>query len=176
MDNNDALPRGNVPIEPVYTLEQLAQLQAAMMEELGIGRIDTLHLADKGAPLEALRPLNLPKKKMNRATAAWHSELLLSRVRILMLHTYLQSTALHLDEGGDPTKDDLDNIADGQLYRMRRGGASSSRGGHFSSGHRGGGGNRGGHSGHGGHGGQGFQGPSRHDDRYFFHLCCHFRY
>ncbi|KAH6722583.1 hypothetical protein BKA61DRAFT_592876 [Leptodontidium sp. MPI-SDFR-AT-0119] len=149
MDNNPSLPLGTVPAKKEYTEQQLAIIKAAMMEELGIGRKDDLPLADRGAPVEALRPLKQPKKHFNSATAAWHT--------------------LHLDEGAEPTNDDLDNIADGQLYRLRRGASSSgprgnnaARGSHFSNGNRGGGrGNRG------GHGGSRFMGPGRQDDRPF---------
>ncbi|KAH7356461.1 hypothetical protein BKA65DRAFT_494746 [Rhexocercosporidium sp. MPI-PUGE-AT-0058] len=146
MDGNPGVPPGTVPPEKEYTEIQMAQLHAAMMEELGIGRTENLPLADKGAPVEALRPLKQPKKHLNSATAAWHT--------------------LHLEEGADP-KDDLDNIADGQLYRLRRGASSSGsrgnttpRGGHFSSGNRGGA--RGNRS---GYGGNRFMGPGRQDDR-----------
>ncbi|CZS90222.1 uncharacterized protein RAG0_01361 [Rhynchosporium agropyri] len=154
------LPPGTIPDEPQYTTEQLSRIHAAMMEELGLDRVANLHLADRGAPIESLQPLKQPKKKMKSEIAAWHT--------------------LHLDEGADPTKAPaLDNIADGQLYRLRRGGLSSGhrgndtpRGGHFSNGNRGGGReNRGGAAGHGGrsdhHGqsGRQFMGPGHQDDR-----------
>ncbi|KAL2073813.1 hypothetical protein VTL71DRAFT_11139 [Oculimacula yallundae] len=174
------LPPGNTPGETKYTPEQMALLQAAMMEELGIKRIDSLHLADRGAPIEALQPLKQPKKRLNAATAGWHSELIpyghiFARVHMFPTTAY-SLLALYLEEGGDPTKADLDNIADGQLYRMRRGASSSGhrgndtpRGGHFSNGNRGGGrGFRGGAGGAGGaRGGRGAHGGrgGRQDDR-----------
>ncbi|KAG4434635.1 hypothetical protein IFR05_009871 [Cadophora sp. M221] len=147
MDNNSDVPPGTVPAEKKYTEAQMDKIRAAMMEELGIGRRDNLPLADRGAPAEALRPIRQPNQHFNSATAAWHT--------------------LHLEEGADPTKDDLDNIADGQLYRLRRGASSSglrgntaARGGHFSNGNRGGGrGNRG------EHGGSRFMGSCLPDDR-----------
>ncbi|KAK0116591.1 hypothetical protein ONS96_012448 [Cadophora gregata f. sp. sojae] len=151
MDNDPGHPSGTVAPEKEYTAEQLAQLQAAMMEELGLGRVDNLHLADKGPPVEYLQPLKKPKKIANTAIAAWHN--------------------LHLEEPVDPTKADLDNIADGQLYRLRRGassggsrGNSAPRGGHFSHGHRGG--SRGGRGGY-EQGGNGFVRHDRQDKRRF---------
>ncbi|KAF4624182.1 hypothetical protein G7Y89_g13992 [Cudoniella acicularis] len=136
--------------ESSMTAQQLALVHAAMMEELGIGRKDTLPLEDRGPaiPIQnmktALRTLANPN---NQVTAHW------SKAQF---------------DDVDPAQEELDSIADGQLYRLRRGtpnGLQPSRGrGGFSS--RGGRGhipgrggynnvnNRGGHS--------QFQGHSRH--------------
>lgn len=74
MDNDPGLPPGAVPPEKEYSAEKLAQIHAAMMEELGLSRLDTLHLADKGPPVEVLRSLQKPRKIANTAVAAWHSK------------------------------------------------------------------------------------------------------
>ncbi|KAJ5051433.1 uncharacterized protein L3040_001212 [Drepanopeziza brunnea f. sp. 'multigermtubi'] len=123
-DSNGAPPDGannyQEPPQPQHTPEQLAMIHAAMMEELGITRKDELHLQDRGPDISELRPLK-PKKYQETATARWRN--------------------LQFDDV-DPAEEGLDSIADGQLYRLRRGipsgtsgrgrGNVASRGGHSS--------------------------------------------
>ncbi|KAI9054034.1 hypothetical protein LZ554_001207 [Drepanopeziza brunnea f. sp. 'monogermtubi'] len=128
-DSNGAPPDGannyQEPPQPQHTPEQLAMIHAAMMEELGITRKDALHLQDRGPDISELRPLKT-KRYQETATARWRN--------------------LQFDDV-DPAEEGLDSIADGQLYRMRRGipsgpsgrgrGNVASRGGHSSNGGRG---------------------------------------
>ncbi|KAK2625343.1 hypothetical protein QTJ16_005712 [Diplocarpon rosae] len=114
--------------EQNFTPEQLAMIQDAMMEELGIGRKDKLYLDDIVGGEDISKLVLKPKKRnMHSATAAW-------RIAVF--------------DDVDPADKELDSIADGQLYRLRRGDASSSlsrgRGNGAPRGGRGGGHGRGG--------------------------------
>ncbi|CZR59667.1 uncharacterized protein PAC_09561 [Phialocephala subalpina] len=92
------------PPEPTHTAEQLVIIHAAMMEELGVGRKDELPLADRGFDdAIAIRPIRQPVTGMG---AAWHN--------------------LQFDDV-DPADEELDSIADGQLYRLRRGASYNSQ-------------------------------------------------
>ncbi|KAF5869695.1 uncharacterized protein Bfra_010893 [Botrytis fragariae] len=114
---------------------EMEAIRQAMMEELGIGRRDALPLEDRAAnvPMVPLSSINRQVRPEHPASA-WHN--------------------LNLDEA-DPGVEDLDDIAGGQLYRLRRGGiglSNSGRGGHSAGHGRGGASNRGGHASGGGRG------------------------
>ncbi|ATZ49268.1 hypothetical protein BCIN_04g04370 [Botrytis cinerea B05.10] len=108
---------------------EMKAIKQAMMEELGIARRDALPLEDRAAnvPMIPLSSINRPVRP-EHPTSAWHN--------------------LNLDDV-DPGLEDLDDIAGGQLYRLRRGGTGLSnggRGGHSAGRIRGGASNRGGHA------------------------------
>ncbi|CAL3971262.1 unnamed protein product [Diplocarpon coronariae] len=114
--------------EQNFTPENLAMIQDAMMAELGIGRKDELPLDDPRDGEDISILVSKPKKtNMLPATAVWRN--------------------LVFDDV-DPAHNELDSIADGQLYRLRKGDASSAlsraRGNGASRGGRGGGRGRGG--------------------------------
>ncbi|TGO60751.1 hypothetical protein BCON_0033g00630 [Botryotinia convoluta] len=114
---------------------EMEAIKQAMMEELGIGRRDALPLEDRAAnvPMVPLSSINRQVRPEHPASA-WHN--------------------LNLDDV-DPGIEDLDDIAGGQLYRLRRGGiglSNSGTGGHSAGHGRGGASNRGGHASVGGRG------------------------
>ena len=75
MDNRQNDLRSGEPSQLERTAEQLKAIHDAMMEELGIGRMDTLPLEDRGyrgfIPLARPVPSQVPT---NAAVAAWHSK------------------------------------------------------------------------------------------------------
>ncbi|KAE8452998.1 hypothetical protein EG329_012185 [Mollisiaceae sp. DMI_Dod_QoI] len=123
---SDGTTQGQLP-EKERTAEQLAAIHAAMMEELGIGRKDELPLEDRGFDGFVPDPTRIKKPVVKGGVgAAWHD--------------------IQFDDV-NPADEELDSIADGQLYRLRRGssqnghqqsfrgrGGSSRRGGHASAG------------------------------------------
>ncbi|KAF7946391.1 hypothetical protein EAE96_009389 [Botrytis aclada] len=88
---------------------EMEAIKQAMMEELGIGRRDALPLEDRAAnvPLIPLSSINKQIRPENPAST-WHN--------------------LNLDDV-DPGVEELDDIAGGQLYRLRRGGTGLSSAG-----------------------------------------------
>ncbi|KAF7858561.1 hypothetical protein EAF04_009161 [Stromatinia cepivora] len=120
MDEN-----GECGLEPTERERSAAEMEAlhqAMMEELGIGRRDALPLEDRAANVSVV-PLALTSKRVRPENPAsmWHN--------------------FHPDDV-EPGLEDLDDIAGGQLYRLRRGGtglSSGGRGGHSAGRGRGGG-------------------------------------
>lgn len=72
--NNNA--KNQQPPQRERTAEEIAMIHAAMMEELGIGRKESLPLSDRG-PDPVLMGAHLPvKRNMQPATAAWRSKCL----------------------------------------------------------------------------------------------------
>ncbi|KAJ8059837.1 hypothetical protein OCU04_011467 [Sclerotinia nivalis] len=151
MDENGE--HGQEPTERERSAAEMEALHQAMMEELGIGRRDALPLEDRAANVSVV-PLALTSKRVRPENPAsmWHN--------------------FHPDDV-EPGLEDLDDIAGGQLYRLRRGGtglSSGGRGGHLAGRGRGGGSNRGGHASVGGRGN--FAGRGRDADHsrsgYFF--------
>ncbi|EDN94762.1 predicted protein [Sclerotinia sclerotiorum 1980 UF-70] len=123
------------PTERERSAAEMEALHQAMMEELGIGRRDALPLEDRAANVSVV-PLAVTSKRVRPGNPAsmWHN--------------------FHPDDV-EPGLEELDDIAGGQLYRLRRGGAGLSnggRGGHSAGRGRGGGSNRGGHASAGGRG------------------------
>ncbi|KAF7939753.1 hypothetical protein BELL_0015g00330 [Botrytis elliptica] len=114
---------------------KLEAVKQAMMEELGISRRDALPLEDRAANVPMV-PLSFINRQVrpDHPASAWHN--------------------LKLDDV-DPGVEDLDDIAGGQLYRLRRAGtalSNGSRSGHSAGHGRGGASNRGGHASVGGRG------------------------
>ncbi|CAD6445156.1 38ff0132-0df5-4b85-b511-f80f7cd2f5e1 [Sclerotinia trifoliorum] len=133
MDENSE--HGQEPTERERSAAEMEALHQAMMEELGIGRRDALPLEDRTANVSVV-PLALTSKRVRPENPAsvWHN--------------------FHPDDV-EPGLEELDDIAGGQLYRLRRGGtglSSGGRGGHSAGRGRGGGSNRGGHASAGGRG------------------------
>ncbi|KAI9642901.1 hypothetical protein NHQ30_008635 [Ciborinia camelliae] len=139
MDENGEY--GQEPTERERSAAEMEALHQAMMasshtlEELGIGRKDALPLEDRAANVPMV-PLKFPTKRVRpeNPASAWHN--------------------LSLDDI-EPGLEDLEDIAGGQLYRIRRGGSglsSGGRGGHSAGRGRGGASNRGGHASVGGRG------------------------
>ncbi|QSZ31702.1 hypothetical protein DSL72_001269 [Monilinia vaccinii-corymbosi] len=152
MDEHDE--HGREATERERSTAEMEALHLAMMEELGIGRKDALPLEDRAAN-NSIVPLIIPSKCVGPENPAsiWHN--------------------LNLDDA-EPGAEDLEDIAGGQLYRLRRGGSGLSnggRGGHSAGRGRGGASSRGGHSSVGGRGNFAARGrdidPSRSGQPYF---------
>ncbi|TGO92194.1 hypothetical protein BPOR_0008g00340 [Botrytis porri] len=88
---------------------EMEAIKQAMMEELGIGRRDALPLEDRAANIPMV-PLSFVNRQVEpeHPASAWYN--------------------LNLDDV-DPGVEDLDDIAGGQLYRLRRGGIGLISGG-----------------------------------------------
>ncbi|KAA8571596.1 hypothetical protein EYC84_001593 [Monilinia fructicola] len=133
MDDNGGY--GQEVTERESSSAEMVAIHQAMMEELGISRKYALPLEDKAGPIPTV-PLVVPIKRVrpDNPVSIWHN--------------------LNLDDN-EPGVEDLDDIAGGQLYRLRRGGSglsNSGRGGHSASRGRGGASNRGAHVSAGGRG------------------------
>ncbi|KAF7896298.1 hypothetical protein EAF00_006312 [Botryotinia globosa] len=133
--------------ETVRSPAEMEAIKQAMMEELGIGRRDALPLEDRAAnvPMVPLSSINRQVRPEHPASA-WHN--------------------LTLDDV-DPGLEDLDDIAGGQLYRLRRGGIGLTNNGRSgnSAGHGGGGAsNRSGHASVGGRGNDSGPGQTYYND------------
>lgn len=68
----------------------------------------------------------IPNKRLavDNPAAAWYSEL----ISLLMLHASTNWCNLDLMDDGESADEVLEDFANGQLYRMRRGGGDMSRG------------------------------------------------
>ncbi|TGO35028.1 hypothetical protein BHYA_0173g00220 [Botrytis hyacinthi] len=133
--------------ERVRSPAEMEAIKQAMMEELGIGRRDALPLEDRAAnvPMVPLSSINRQVRPEHPASA-WHN--------------------LNLDDV-DPGLEDLDDIAGGQLYRLRRGGiglTNSGRSGNSAGHGRGGASNRSDHASVGGRGNNSGSGQTYYND------------